>query len=525
MYTTESYKKPFWAENSGFMTGRDPLGIQNSSITTYGRLLPGMTNLTLRLRYYGLYMWLLREYDIVATKDSNRRDQYNFIRRAELIIAFLMMKKFPDEQSIIGSDYTTKKEKEGQYGQLGYYDIQNGADKNKETKKGSVYWDFESGALGQYYAGSLIALKLIDISGKYFRLLDKGKELALAFSENIDPVQKNIFLQIIQSGKLTQVEIDAITDFALNNIPANSEEWKFYKMILISDDGIDQTDNTGSITQLRKNSIRLYLDYIHNEKDPDSDQNFIKLQYQSNLTKSNDDASYGWHYYYINEAFHIALETIFWSILVELEPREQRLESLVNSFIEKTLFEAEKSYLNGKSSLNLGALSKEFSSIDLVELLDELEFLVKSNHNVNNALAKAYLLMIAIYGRYQDRLIELKNFELKYKIWGQKGRVSENLVTYVQNFQDQSFSEFVKESIKIVLNDHINTAYRKMGNGESNLLKFIIEDGLIYHIQTMKPRHTSPRLRALDNFMRDLNFIDSNKRITDLGITLLGEIS
>ena len=31
MYKLDSYKEPFWAENSGFITGRDPLGIQNSS--------------------------------------------------------------------------------------------------------------------------------------------------------------------------------------------------------------------------------------------------------------------------------------------------------------------------------------------------------------------------------------------------------------------------------------------------------------------------------------------------------------
>ena len=171
MYTTESYKIPFWAENSGFLTGRDPLGVQNSSITTYSRLLPGMTNLTLRLRYYGLYMWLLNEYNEIASKDSRQTDQFTFVRRAELIVAFLMMKKFPGEQSIIGSDYTSRKVDE--INQLGFYNIELGADKTKETKKGSVYWDFESGALGQYYAGSLIALELVDITGKFFRLLEK----------------------------------------------------------------------------------------------------------------------------------------------------------------------------------------------------------------------------------------------------------------------------------------------------------------------------------------------------------------
>ena len=67
IYNADIYKEPFWAENSGFMTGRDPLGIQNSSISVYGRLLPGMTNLTQRLRYYGINCWLLKEYDKLNT--------------------------------------------------------------------------------------------------------------------------------------------------------------------------------------------------------------------------------------------------------------------------------------------------------------------------------------------------------------------------------------------------------------------------------------------------------------------------
>ena len=32
----------FWAENDGFKSGRDPMGIQNSSVATYGWLLRGM---------------------------------------------------------------------------------------------------------------------------------------------------------------------------------------------------------------------------------------------------------------------------------------------------------------------------------------------------------------------------------------------------------------------------------------------------------------------------------------------------
>lgn len=62
-YKQSEITNVFWASNDGFKGGRDPLGIQNSSIATYSKLLPGLTNLTRHIRYYSLYCWLLSEYD------------------------------------------------------------------------------------------------------------------------------------------------------------------------------------------------------------------------------------------------------------------------------------------------------------------------------------------------------------------------------------------------------------------------------------------------------------------------------
>lgn len=36
--------------------------MQNSSISLYQTFLPGISNVTLRLRYYGFYAWLSRTY-------------------------------------------------------------------------------------------------------------------------------------------------------------------------------------------------------------------------------------------------------------------------------------------------------------------------------------------------------------------------------------------------------------------------------------------------------------------------------
>jgi hypothetical protein len=127
VYNLETYKQPFWAENSGFMTGRDPLGIQNSSISLYAALLPGMTNLTLRIRYYGLYCWLLKEYDKLQIDPEKKTLQhhYNFIRRAELTLAFLMLAKDPEVTSIVGRDFADKKLQE--FREKGFFNISEGA--------------------------------------------------------------------------------------------------------------------------------------------------------------------------------------------------------------------------------------------------------------------------------------------------------------------------------------------------------------------------------------------------------------
>lgn len=524
MYNTDSFKNPFWAENSGFMTGRDPLGVQNSSIITYGRLLPGMTNLTLRLRYYGLYLWLLSVYhkNNKELTESNLKDHYNFIRRAELIVAYIMRKSFPEELSVIGSDFTAKSE--SNVVDFGFYDIKLGADKNKDTVKGSVYWDYPSGALGQYYAGSLSALDLIKIEGKYFIIQPEGQKLAEAFASSINETQRLKFLAVLQSGHLTNNDINMLGGFSINNIVVGSQEWKYYQNILLNFDGIEIKDDKGIATSLRKETIVLYLNYMNDKEEEFNERSFITQQYNLNLIQKQNEASFGWYYYYVNEAFHIALETIFWSMLVHLDGKEQVVEEFINEITDVIVSGSINHFVATPEQLVVEILDNKREN-NLVDALKKLEVDVKSPANSKTALVEAFQLMFVIYNLNENRKEEIEEFEKKYKVWGKKGRISENLNNYIQQSLGITYKIFVEESIKKILNDHINTAYRKMGNGESNLLKFIIEDGIISHIQTMIPRHTSPRLRTISNFMRDLSFVDKENNLTVHGATLLESIS
>ena len=51
IYNTKDSNEVFWAAIDGFRNGRDPLGIENSSVALYSLLVPGLTNLTGRVRY------------------------------------------------------------------------------------------------------------------------------------------------------------------------------------------------------------------------------------------------------------------------------------------------------------------------------------------------------------------------------------------------------------------------------------------------------------------------------------------
>ena len=42
--------------------GLDPLGMQTTSVALYQQLMPGISKLTLRIQYYGLYTWLAQRY-------------------------------------------------------------------------------------------------------------------------------------------------------------------------------------------------------------------------------------------------------------------------------------------------------------------------------------------------------------------------------------------------------------------------------------------------------------------------------
>jgi len=520
LYAEDSYKEPFWAENKGFMTGRDPLGVQNSSIATYSRLLPGMTNVTLRLRYYGFYMWLLQEYDALSKSDSENSLSFflSFIRRAELAIAYLMVNKYPNEKSIVGSDYASNHIQSAD--EQGYYDLAKGADKNKDTKKGSVYWDYTSGALGQYFIGSFVNLKLVEVSNRFFVISERGRNLAKAYGEGIPEKSKNALLEVIETGQMNRQQMDQLIEFSINRINFDSLEWRFYKEMILSDDGIN--NSLGELQYQRQETIKRYLEYLDSPKLREQGLTFDQVQYLLFQEKKVNDASFGWYYYRVNELFHYALETVFWGLLVELDGRIVDIREFMESMTKAVLKYSLEDFLKKENVAVQEIVEEEFSS-NLMDDQNLMEDLVKAGNSNQKAIALALKQILGIYKENKYNMDSLLGYEKANYLTDKKGRVSDIVNNYIISNQELPYDKFIYATIKNLINDHISTAYRKMGNGESNLLKFVIEDNFITHIQTMPPKFTSPRLRTLDNFLSDLHLKDGAE-LTEAGKDLLLEL-
>lgn len=101
---------PKWLKST-HVTGLDQLGIQVVSIALYGDLLPGLTNVTDRVRYHSFYPWVFHRYASDVRKLDERTWQ-DHLRRAEFLLAlvgrFHHRQDHEGGEAIVGADQGTK---------------------------------------------------------------------------------------------------------------------------------------------------------------------------------------------------------------------------------------------------------------------------------------------------------------------------------------------------------------------------------------------------------------------------------
>ncbi|HMZ95149.1 MAG TPA: hypothetical protein PKK18_12420 [Chitinophagales bacterium] len=498
---------PFWGENVNLITGLDPLGLQVTSEATYATMLPGLSNLTNRLRYYGFYCWLIDFY-FKKEKKGNQTEQYRFIRRAELLIALLMQNERKGITQITGSDFASNLINNAT---SNTFDLAAGADKDSGNEK--TYWKYPSGAFGQYYFGAMSALSLVvryendegdiifNITQPHPRQKVSGKQLADAFDEGLTAEIKALFYNCITKGKLSNKDIpELINYFAIDKVNPDSTEWKLYVEMLLDKD-YPSKEIEEEFTFHRRNTITSLLSTANQNSQEYNWYMYLDECYEQKF-ENKVSTDIGWYCYQLNEYWQFACGLIFYGTLQYLETlqTEEYLPKFISDFSKLIKKETEilENYITRINE----------TEIDLLEKIDR-------NNTAQENANIGFNLLLKLYQNNKEQLPQLKEYMSRNGII-REGNMVDGLFAITGHLKN-NVEDFITFFIhKNIIYRHQMVALRKMGSGTQATNKFIIEEQMIRLIDIFPARWTSPRMNALRNLLFDLQVINDEGIITDL---------
>lgn len=511
---------PFWGASINLITGLDPLSLQTTSEATYATMLPGISNLTNRMRYYGFYCWLLDFY-FKKEKKGNSTEQYKFIRRAELMVAIIMRSERREVTQITGSDFAADLIN-NQSGNV--FDLAAGADKTNENT--NVYWKYSAGAFGQYYYGAMRAMSLVvaaaneegdviySITQQHPRQKVSGIELADAFDRSLTPAIRDLFYGNIRRGKLNSNDIpELVKHFYIDTIGASSAEWSLYVAMLLDKDDPGQEVEEDFTYHRRETIIALINSTLENKGKFD----WYKLLLKSyKLKLESTDTIKGWYAYQFNEYYQYACGAIFWATLQHLYGFRQ--DQYVPAFVDKWAKAITKEICKQVPNANPASTLKEVLSfiparLGVESIYDSIETKPESKPVI--AAASGFILLFKLYIENKEELHPLKEFMTRKQMI-REGNVIDGLL-YLHACETNTLENFIEQFVfRRIIYRHQMVAIRKMGNGSQSTHKFIIEEQYIRFIDTFPPRGTSPRMDALWNLLFDLIVVDAEDKLTPL---------
>ena len=517
-YSSEEIIEPFWADYASDASGRDPLAIQNSSVVIYTKMMTGITNVTNRIRYNGFYCWLFEIILLKISKKNSLEEQIRYLRRAELLLAYVMVKEFPDITGVSGSAFAGRNLKMK-------ISLKNGADWDlrKEDGQKELYWKFKLGVFGQYYSGVARDLNLINHPQgdlNIYTLTDKGKRLAVAFGENIPSKAKKLFWESVFNGFIIEVELSKLIPFALHIIPSDSEERRFYESILMAN------DRKSELTSHRKKTLTLLLQFLKNQKKgvENLPSAFLRNNYISHtsITKLENDTATAWYLYEINEVLHVSFEHFHSCFLFSIE----RHPTLINACIDRLLKEQEFAFKKGKIISKVTKLSKYSEliakkSFSVYYYYDAMGSAFREN-NFGECIMNAINTILCVYNNCKKQLSLLKDFAaLPEYNFNRTGYAIELIEEIVESKWEFTIEDYTKSILLLAVNLHIFSSYSKTKVGQSLVHNYMIEDNSVWRLRETFPSRTTPRLQNAIQYITDIGWLKRDGKhifITEEGI-------
>lgn len=308
-----------WVAKPNVIGGLDHVGTQGPCIQIYSQLLPGITNVTDRARYYSFYPWFIWSYDQrhPAEEYSHFVERY---RRADCLFTLIAERHFrvsPDDGNVHGPAMVGRQKltaavsslETGQELQLSTY--------TGLSESGSRYFANPLGGLGQYYAGVLTQLDILQKAkapwiGYTFQY---GEQIARGMSAAVPEAK---FWEIVDRDRVTAQDLDNLHAFC----PCQMKRSKL-ELDALLDVFFDRTNRYGEEGLQRRQSLALLLDLssaLQAAEAGDLDETAFRI---STYTRHLPDGTpwapapplistlEAWQYYVRNDILSMAMQSAF----------------------------------------------------------------------------------------------------------------------------------------------------------------------------------------------------------------------
>ena len=504
--------------------GLDPLGMQNASVGLYQRLLPGIGNVTLRMRYYGLYAWLSWKY-AKEVGSTDREDWRRFIRRAEALYALIAQQR-GGEAGIAGIRWAGRKLAGASRKVIDFRD-------DAESTSANRYFAVKWGAFGLAYQAQLYEIGILTGSSEHDISIpspDFGEPLALAFEKELGGLSKPFF-RAFNGGRVTLTQLEEFSHLSASEVPPKGAERLLYEEILFK-----KRTEGGSIGDLSRRASLLLALKIANQLGRRPTANDVRWTLYAAKDDRNQPFKSGeaeleeqrerWFVYHANDLCHLALETLLkYSLdVLEQHPKGILLPELISICIAQIKTAATSKPTSWNQFLawiepERNANSRELENSEWA-LAQDSRAVRKADKLCTAEVAWAAIHLLALVHR--RKLDNLDLFERELRDF--KPPFFHSLLTE-SRFLEQNGEAPYYETISRLLDEriirrHLWVAMRKLRYQKDYTFLIESDEGLVRLRDKDGPVLTNPRLAPALTFLEDIHLINE-RGLTARGIQVL----
>lgn len=488
--------------------GLDPLGMQNSGVVLYQALLPGISNITLRMRYYGFFCWLSDAYARRGvTTDFEIWRQW--VRRAEALYA-LVCANATGEGGVGGIDWAFQTLQASDQ----VIDFSTAASNDRSVKR---YLLQSLGIFGAAYFTQMQEMGLFELGPNGVQRItpDAGLAAANAFRSAIGPDTEALFIGSIDTARVDRATLAALRPIVPSAIPDPSDERAMYEDTLFA-----ASAQALVADRSRRASLSLILGVAgHNAErptpesvrwalfDPPSDKLPAGLESQRLL----------WEAYQCQDLFQVAAAGLLaWAISIMAESHDGRTLAEIQGAVESRLANLDEE--------NAGAIWSEYrEAIDVDDFgwRDAWTKLIGKRGYPEEKAWVAVSLIGALHRRVSVRDDLRSAIRTALPINGQARSILTEL-RWFDYHQDVPVGDLIGDYVarRIVLR-HSWVAMQKLRRQRDYTFLFEARDGRLVYLNGYQPVATTPRLSPAIQFLEDVHLVSSDG-LTERGRALLG---